>query len=322
MISRMGKVALAILGAALVAAIAIAYVTSTAWYRLWRYRRDPDAVVVYEPPLCERGPSVLPAIYRAFDEHGADADVGKFRLGIVSELRCIRRHEGEDTNEANAYLDVPDEPRLVDTIVRAWNQEPDVAIRGDMWSFMPELDFRAWFGVWAGIERGPHPLRGKLFEVPEVKPYASPDHASEEAPVRAEWCRVVRPIAIELLAGSSALDDADLPYQLGLARCGDSDLAVLQNLVRRNSASPGQQYLGAVNGLAAATVPPERAAQTIVPLLDGNCDAEDALYVYLQHALDARAAAIVAQRLASCRNICDDPATCVSELAAEMTSTR
>ncbi|HEX4450284.1 MAG TPA: hypothetical protein VH143_05390 [Kofleriaceae bacterium] len=78
---------LALVGLALAAAIAWAYVSSTDWFTLWRDRRDPDANTT---KLCEtRGRGALPAIYRAFGDHGNDDDVAKFRVAIVDEVPLI-----------------------------------------------------------------------------------------------------------------------------------------------------------------------------------------------------------------------------------------
>jgi hypothetical protein len=106
----MYKLVCALGGAAIAGAIAWSYVSSTDWYTLWRDRRDPDPNTT---KLCEtRGRDALPAIYRAFDEHGSDADVAKFRVAIVDELRCIRRKAGDDDD--NETLDVPEDRQLAE----------------------------------------------------------------------------------------------------------------------------------------------------------------------------------------------------------------
>jgi hypothetical protein len=305
----MSKVVYALLGLALAGAIAWAYVSSTDWYTLWRDRRDPDANTT---KLCEtRGNGALPAIYRAFDEHGSDTDVAKFRVAIVDELRCIRRKAGAEVSSDNEKLDLPEDRRLTETIVRAWNQEPDAKLRDDMITFMSELDARAYFAIWAGIQAGPHPADGRLF-LPSVRD-VSPA-------LRDAWCKVVRPVVVDELDGDklevSEFDRSDLASELGHAHCSDADIARLQRVWRAHRLDA--TTLGAIAGLVALTVPPARASQTIVPLI-GNCDVAMQLQVELQHELDATAAAIVASELAKCHDVCNDPATCAKPIAEYLT---
>lgn len=298
----MRRLAFAVAAVVLLGAIAASYVSSTAWYRLWRYRRDPDSVVVYMPPLCSRGPSVLPAIYDAFEAHGSDADVGKFRLAVVAELRCIRRNEGDVVSSDNERRDLPEDRRLFDTIVRAWNQEPSAEIRDDMLVFMIELDFRAWYAIWAGIQSGQHPLQG-------LHGGSVPSQDSE--PMRAEWCRVVRPVVIHMLDSRDHLGDADPALELGRAQCDDGDLAVLQKLAFTNT----QEGFGALEGLFAAVHSPERAQRILVPLLD-DCGHASVLATYGAAELDGPVAAAIAPALARCRGVCG---TTAAECQAFMT---
>src|SRR5512140_1204433 len=167
---RKTKAMLAAGGAAVAALIAvlIALAPVSVTYRLWRYRRDPDAVHMWPPPLCASGRANLPYLYAAFEKYGKDADVAKFRACIVAELRCIRRNQGEVTNEDNAYRDLPADPQLTSTIVRAYNQEPDAAIREDMLVYASELDYRAWFEIYAGMASGPHELPTTWASVPTL----------------------------------------------------------------------------------------------------------------------------------------------------------
>jgi len=295
----MAKLAVAA-GVVLVGVLVLAFVTSTAWYRLWRYRRDPDSVVVYEPPLCSRGPAVLPAIYDAFEAHGGDADVGKFRLAVVAELRCLRRHQGDVVSADNERRDLPEDRRLFETIVRAWNQEPSAEIRDDMRTFMSELDFRAWYAIWAGIQSGPHPSdRAGLTEVP----------SQQSEPMRAEWCRVVRPVVLQLIESRDHLDDAELELELGRAHCDDADVAVLQQL----AFMPGQAGFGAMEGLFAAVRTPERAQQILVPLV-ADCAHARTLATYAAGELDGPVAAVLAPALAKCPGACGTAAECQASL--------
>ena len=304
----MRKVVYALVGAAIAGGIVWSYVSSTDWYTLWRDRRDPDANTT---KLCEtRGRSALPAIYRAFDEHGSDTDVGKFRVAIVDELRCIRGKDGDEVPADNEKLDLPEDRQLAETIVRAWNQEPDAKLRENMITFMSELDARAYFAIWAGIQAGPHPADGRLF-LPSVRD-VSPA-------LREAWCNVVRPVVVDELDGDkleiNEFERSDLAAELGRAHCSD-DAARLQRAWRAHRLDATR--LGALAGLVALTVPPERASQTIVPLI-GDCDAAMQLQVELEHKLDATAAAIVASELAKCHMVCDDPATCAKLIADYLT---
>ncbi len=305
----MSKVVYAVVGVTIAAAIAWACVSSTDWYTLWRDRRDPDPNTT---KLCEtRGRGALPAIYRAFDEHGSDAGVAKFRVAIVDELRCIRRKAGDEVSADNEKLDLPDDRQLVDTIVRAWNQEPDAKLREDMVTFMSELDARAYFAIWAGIQAGPHPADERLF-LPSVRD-VSPA-------LRDAWCKVVRPVVVDELDGDkleiNEFERSDLAFELGRAHCSDDDVGRLQRVWRAHRMDA--TTLGAIAGLVALTVPPERASQTLVPLI-GSCDVAMQLQVELEHELDAKAASIVASALASCHDVCNDPATCAKLIAADLT---
>jgi hypothetical protein len=305
----MSKVVYALLGLALAAAIAWSYVSSTDWYTLWRDRRDLDANTT---KLCEtRGRDALPAIYRAFDEHGSDTDVAKFRLAIVDELRCIRRKDGAEVSSDNEELDLPEDRRLAETIVRAWNQEPDAKLRENMITFMSELDARAYFAIWAGIQAGPHPAAGRL-DLPSVRDLSPA--------LRDAWCKVVRPVVVDELDGDklgiNEFERSDRAAELGRAHCSDDDIARLQRAWRAHRLDATR--LGALGGLVALTVPPERASQTIVPLI-GSCDAAIQLEVELEHELDAMAASIVASALAKCHDVCDDPATCAKLIADDLT---
>jgi hypothetical protein len=300
----MAKVVYALVGVAIAAAIAWAYVSSTDWYVLWRDRRDPDANTT---KLCEtRGRGALPAIYRAFDDHGNDADVAKFRVAIVDELRCIRRKAGDEVSADNETLDLPEDRQLAETIVRAWNQEPDAKLREDMITFMSELDARAYFAIWAGIQAGPHPAGDRLF---------LPTARDVSPALRDAWCKVVRPVVVDELDGDKVISEferSELAYELGRTHCSDDDIARLQRvwLAHRMDATT----LGATAGLVAMTVPPERATQTLVPLVEG-CGTAMQLFVSLEHELDPKAAAIVATALAKCHDVCDDPATCSKAIA-------
>lgn len=299
----MTKLIAAVLGAALVVGIAFEIVKSTVSYQLWRYRRDPDSVQVFTPPLCSRGPSVLPAIYDAFEAHGGDPDVGKFRLAIVHELRCIRRKQGDVVSTDNERRDLPEDRRMFDTIVRAWNEEPSAVIRQEMLAFMDELDFRAWYAIWAGIQSGPHPLEG-VYRIP------IPSTADRGDAARAQWCRVIRPVALRRIASDADSDDTSAEIEVGRAHCNDADATVLMNVVRMPR-SPMAAY-GALRGLIEMADTAERAQRMLVPLLD--CANPHELFRDLRGMLTASAAGAVGQAIAQCSGMCGTAAECQTAL--------
>ena len=308
--------------AAIVLAIALYPISVT--YRLWRYRRDPDAVKLWMPPLCEAGHADVPYIYAAFAKHGNDPDVARFRAGILAELRCIRRKEGEATNEANWYRDLPAEPELTSTIVRAFTQEPDPAIRHDMLVFINELDFRAWFAIWAGMASSDRDTQDIGERVPPIDAY---DHrrrgiAHDYATITAEWCRVVRPVVMKQLEAMSGspFGRSQMLIELGRARCDDSDLALLRKVARSGRA---MEELGAARGLVAAADTVEHARQALLPLFDDGCDFR--LVSSFEHELAPPIASLVATSLARClksNGSCEDvdEATCIARETDELTT--
>jgi hypothetical protein len=295
---RKTKVALVVAGGAVVALIAawIALSPISITYRLWRYRRDPDAM--WMPPLCAGGRANLPYIYAAFEKYGKDTDVAKFRAGIVAELRCIRRAQGEVTNEANAYLDLPEDPPLTSAIVRAYNQEPDAEIRDDMLVFLSEVDFRAWFEIYAGIAIGPY--ESKRLSVPTIDPYAHKQKgvAHDYEVIRTEWCRIVRPVVMKKLDAARSYDQVDLLTELGRAHCADSDTALLQGLAARMDAADGGY--GAMRGLILGTDSVTRAQKTLVPLFHGDCTDQGGMIIRLEHELTPPVASLIATTAYPC----------------------
>lgn len=285
--------------AAVLIAVLVALYPITVTYRLWRYRRDPDAVHMWVPPLCAGGRANLPYLYAGFEKYGKDAGVAKFRAGIVAELRCIRRKQGEVTNEANAYLDLPADPQLTSTIVRAYNQEPDAAIREDMLVYVNELDYRAWFEIYAGMASGPYELPTTWASVPTFDPYGHQRrgiaHAYEQ--IRAEWCRVVRPVVLQKLEGKTRISRVELMLELGRARCADSDIALLQKFA---ATFDSNDVFGATSGLILATDSVERARQTLVPLFHGECGDQRMMFIHLEHDLAPDVASLIAKTTYPC----------------------
>lgn len=298
---RKTKAMLAAGGVAVAALIAVLVALNpiTVTYQLWRYRRDPDAVDMWMPPLCAGGRANLPYIYAAFEKYGKDADVAKFRAGIVAELRCIRRNQGKVSNQDNVYLDLPADPPLTSTIVRAYNQEPDAAIREDMLVYVGELDFRAWFEIYAGMASGLYELPHTWASVPTIDPYGHHRqgiaHPYEQ--IRAEWCRVVRPVVVQKLEGKTLLSRVDLMFELGRARCADSDIALLQKIAATYESN---DVFGATSGLILATDSVERARQTLVPLFQGECGDQRMMFIHLEHDLDPAVASLIAKTTYPC----------------------
>ena len=225
--------------------------------------------------------------------------MAKFRAGIAAELRCIRREQGATTNEDNAYLDLPADPQLTQTIVRAYNQEPDAAIREDMLVYMGELDFRAWFEIYAGMASGSYELPTTWASVPTFDPYGHQRrgiaHAYEQ--IRAEWCRVVRPVVVQKLEGKTRLSRVEIMFELGRARCADSDIALLQKIA---ATFDSKDVFGATSGLILATDSVERAKQTLVPLFQGECGDQRMMFIQLERHLDPAVASLIAKTTYPC----------------------
>jgi hypothetical protein len=298
-------------------------------YRLWRYRHDPDSFNTYLPQLCDRGAGVLPRLYDAFEEHGQRTDVAAFRVAIANTLRCIRRKQGPVTNEDNAYADLPADPRLFATIVRAYNQEPDAERRADMLVFMSELDFRAEFAIFAGMASGPYELPEPHTSVPTVDGY---DHerrgiAHDYPAIRAEWCRVVRPVVrAKLDAGINMAHFGrvvDLLSALGRARCGGDDDTALH--VRYASSSDSERVYAGVAGLVGMIDSPERAKQVLAPLFSGACAHQSSLYIHLRQSIDPAAAPAIAAAAQPCLADVEcfdlDAAACHAHLTAQLART-
>jgi hypothetical protein len=294
--------------AAAIAAMLIVLHPIDVTYRLWKYRRERD-VKVYLPELCDKGPSVLPHIYEAFEKHGARDDVAGFRLAVSATLRCIRVDTvGVQVLTERAYADAPVDQQLVDVIVRAFNQEPDPELRHDMLVFMWELDFRARFAIYAGLARGPHPIPSPYDSVPSVDPY---DRARQGffalAPIRAEWCRVVAPVVRDRLdqrRGDQRWAQ-DAVRELATADCGPDYVKSLHALVKSALGGSAEEVWrrGVLWGVARAVgASPERADALLVPLFASSqpCQLQREVYADLTSSLAPATARHVASRIGDC----------------------
>lgn len=279
-------------------------------YRLWRLRSDPDPVV-YQPELCAKGPSVLPHIYEAFDEYGDRDDVEGFRVAVAATLRCIRSQQAPIVIEQSLYFDAPADPQLFATIVKAFDQEPDVERRGAMLTFMWELDFRARFAIWAGIASGPRTIPYPWDQVPSIDPYGKRKGFDRET-IRTEWCRVVAPVVWKRLAtwSYSEHQKGDALRELAAADCNTADRVRLLEL-----SSERGVYLGFVLAVGDS---PERARELLVPLYAASvpCDRQVDAFNGMLRALDAAVVSIVADAQGPCirEDECRDVADCRAHL--------
>ena len=104
------------MGLTLLAALLVAGIGALTFadrWEMWRLRRTTEDSGHKAYELCQRGREVLPMIYDAFDEHGAEPDVADFRVVVADVLSCVRRGEGSTTNVDNAYRDLPADDVLV-----------------------------------------------------------------------------------------------------------------------------------------------------------------------------------------------------------------
>ena len=324
--TRKAKLAIAGVGV-LVVAFVVVYVELAPFgirYRLWRYRKDPDAVNALFPTLCaEEGRDALPYIYEAFAAHGGDDDVAKFRLGVLAELACLRRKEGPVTNEDDWYADLEDEPKLIETIVDAFEHEPSSEIRDEMTLSLDELDFRAQYEIWAGMRAGARPMPQKYIfgHTPPVDGYR---HEREHKPgdfatIRKEWCRLVRPHVLKHVTDEPEVVAVDSFLELGRAHCSDDDIRFMVGLAQRGESS--EFALGA--GLIAATDSVARAKLALAPLIaNDNCLSVARWWTQLEQNLDAAVADYAAQVGERCMGpiYCVDktPAECPAILAATL----
>jgi len=257
-------------------------------YRLWRYRRDPKGFNTFIPQLCEKGNRVKPTVYEAFASHGKSTDIAAFRVAIAATLRCLRYREGRTVITEHVYQDLPEDPRLFDTIIRAFNQEPDETLRGDMLTYMWELDYRAHFAIYAGLLASPHPIPRPYDMVPSLDPY---DHAGkrgaerdEEIAVRhAEWCKVISPV-LQREYGTSS-DDAfrrETIVGLGQAACSNADLRWLGEIAVSPDTSNAERATKVLASAARRKVP--FARDTLVSLFGApeTCDEQVELYMTLK----------------------------------------
>jgi hypothetical protein len=296
-------------------------------YRLWRHRSDPDPYV-WQPPLCAKGPSVLPHLYEAFEKHGARDDVEGFRVAIAATLRCIRYQQVPPiVISEHVYSDAPADPKLFDTIVRAFNQEPDGERRGAMLTFMWELDFRARFAIWAGISSGPQTIPYPWDRIPSIDPYDKRTGFDRET-IRAEWCRVVAPVVWKRI--EAGLDHAmslgdqrrDAVFELAAADCTVADRARLIGLA--NFVVPMSSV--AYGFVRAAGTSPDRVRALLVPLYADAvpCRHQVDAFNGMLGALDPSVAAIIAEAQGRCvRDAeCSDVGDCRAQLVTRLTKTR
>jgi hypothetical protein len=296
-------------------------------YRLWRYRSEADPYL-YIPDLCEKGPSVLPHVYEAFDEHGARDDVEGFRVAVVHTLRCVRyRNVGPTYIGDHVYFDAPVDPKFVDVIVRAYHQEPSAERRHDMHVFMSELDFRAWFAIYAGFARGPHAIPYPYEGLPSVDPYGL---ERNDPAMRAEWCRLIAPIARDLIDrrvyetehGTNRAHDAI--RELAHAQCAAEDTARLVKILDDGAAAidsfDSQVIWGLVHAVGSS---PEKARALLLPLLapPHSCRFHSNVAAELGYKLPAPIAEVVADALPACVRewMCRDVAA--SECRAQLVTT-
>lgn len=293
-------------------------------YRLWRLRSDPDPQV-YLPDLCAKGPSVLPHIYEAFEKHGARDDVEGFRVGVAATLRCIRYAQVSPVViSEHVYSDAPADPKLFDTIVQAFNQEPSEERRGAMLTFMWELDFRARFAIWAGIASGPHRIPHPWDQIPSIDPFGKGTGFDRET-IRAEWCRVVAPVVWKRLDARSFGDMQrhDALLELAAADCKAADRARLIERADSRDGMSGGVYYGFVRAAGAS---PERVRELLVPLYADSvpCRRQVDAFNGMLEALDPAVASIVADAQGQCirEAECRDVADCRAHLVTRLTKSR
>ncbi len=324
--TRKAKLAIGATGVLVVTLVVVYVVLSPIGirYRLWRYRRDPDAVNALFPTLCgAEGRDALPSIYEAFAAHGREEDVANFRLGVVAELACLRRKEGPVTMEDDWYTDIKDEPKLVQTIVDAFEQEPNNDIREEMTLSLDELDFRAEYEIWAGMRAGARPMPRKYIfgGTPSVDGYGHQrQHKQGDfATIRQEWCRLVRPHVLKHVSDEPEVVAVDSFLELGSAHCSDDDIRFMVDLAQHR----GSSEFAIAAGLIAATDSVARAKLTLAPLIaSDDCASVQRWWVQLERRLDPAVAGYLSEIGEKCMSpvFCTDktPAECPAILAATL----
>lgn len=269
-------------------------------YRLWRYRAG-DAASPSRPHLCELGDAAVDPVVDAFREHGADQEMGNFRVIAAHTLRCLRRERaarqaGSTSAREVAYADVPlDES--VEVIARAFLGEPNEARREQMKLFMDDLDFRARFRIYALLMAGPYPVPMRL---PVADPHERHAGMAPE-PIRAAWCRELAPVVRPILAGKGprTLDSHESAAAAGELlgnRCGEADVDLMMEL----TSTPGPGLAWALEALVAN---PDRARFERVLGPEGPCAASDRFYSAMlqrEPGLRAEAAAVVDKADVAC----------------------
>jgi hypothetical protein len=227
------------------------------------------------------------------------------------------------TMEEDWYADIKDEPKLIATIVDAFEQEPSSDIRDAMSLDLSELDFRAEYELWAGMRVGARPMPQKYIfgHTPSIDGYGHERrHMREDfATIRQEWCRLVRPGVLKHVLDEPEVVAVDSFRELGRAHCGDDDVRFMLDLAQHGRAS--EFAIGA--GLVAATDSVERAKLTLAPLIaSNNCVSVQHWWIELERSLDPAVASYLATVGETCMGplYCDakTPAECPAILAATL----